>query len=368
MGSNILIILISLIVIAVVAFIVFKTTKKKFEFKGESEFNSMLTEILAESFSTNPLPNVTQKIVRILKRYYKVEYVTVLILNNSNRLKVISSNIQGEYFKRVEQYCNEQLRSMEESIVKLHISENGTLDNELARLRGIKFSLFAPLIFKDNLIGAVLIEGTNIANLEKEKIREEIYGKIFKSTAMVLQNIIHTEKLVNMLSTDQLTGVFNRRYLDNKLTEEVNVHRNNKRTFNVALMDIDHFKKFNDTYGHQFGDLVLQKVSQIIQKNIRNSEINYRRNDWIARYGGEEFLIVFSNSNQKDIYNKVNRLREEISKLVLTDGETKANVTVSFGIATFPNHGMTPEMLIEKADEALYQSKNDGRNRVTIAK
>lgn len=328
----------------------------------------MLTNILIESFSTNSLSTVTQKIVGILQEYYKVEYVTLMMLGNSGKLRAISSNVQDDYIKSVEIYCNEQLRSMEESIVKLHISENGTLDNELARLRGIKFSLFGPLIFKDNLIGAVLIEGTNIAILEREKIREEIYGKIFKSTAMVLQNIIHTERLVKMLSTDQLTGVFNRRYLDSKLLDEVKTHMNNKKTFNVVLLDIDHFKRYNDTYGHQFGDLVLQKVSQFIQKNIRKSEIKSRRNDWIARYGGEEFLIVFSNSNQKDIYNKVNRLREDISKITVSDGKVSTKITVSFGLATFPIHGNTPEKLIEKADEALYDSKNNGRNRVTIAK
>lgn len=365
MGYNVIIALIAILIIIVASLVIHKLTRRKYELQGKSEFNSMLTNILIESFSTNSLSTVTQKIVDILQEYYKVEYVTLMMLGNSGKLRAISSNVQDNYIKNVEIYCNNQLKNMEETIVKLHISENGTLDNKLAKARGIQFSLFGPLIFKDNLIGAVLIEGTNIANLEKEKIREEIYGKIFKSTAMVLQNIIHTERLVKMLSTDQLTGVFNRRYLDNKLLDEVKTHRNNKKTFNVVLLDIDHFKKFNDAYGHQFGDLVLQKVSQFIQKNIRKSEIN---SNWIARYGGEEFLIVFSNSNQKDIYNKVNRLREDISKITMSDGKVSTKITVSFGLATFPIHGNTPEKLIEKADEALYESKNNGRNRVTIAK
>jgi len=365
LGYNVIIALIAILIIIVASLVIHKLTRRKYELQGKSEFNSMLTNILIESFSTNSLSTVTQKIVDILQEYYKVEYVTLMMLGNSGKLRAISSNVQDNYIKNVEIYCNNQLKNMEETIVKLHISENGTLDNKLAKARGIQFSLFGPLIFKDNLIGAVLIEGTNIANLEKEKIREEIYGKIFKSTAMVLQNIIHTERLVKMLSTDQLTGVFNRRYLDNKLLDEVKTHRNNKKTFNVVLLDIDHFKKFNDAYGHQFGDLVLQKVSQFIQKNIRKSEIN---SNWIARYGGEEFLIVFSNSNQKDIYNKVNRLREDISKITMSDGKVSTKITVSFGLATFPIHGNTPEKLIEKADEALYESKNNGRNRVTIAK
>ena len=368
MGYNVIIALIAILIIIVASLVIHKLTRRKYEFTGESEFNSMLTNILIESFSTNSLSTVTQKIVGILQEYYKVEYVTLMMLGNSGKLRAISSNVQDDYIKSVEIYCNNQLKNMEETIVKLHISENGTLDNKLAKARGIQFSLFGPLIFKDNLIGAVLIEGTNIAILEREKIREDIYSKIFNSTAMVLQNIIHTERLVKMLSTDQLTGVFNRRYLDSKLLDEVKTHMNNKKTFNVVLLDIDHFKRCNDTYGHQFGDLVLQRLSSYIQRNIRKSETNSRRNDWMARYGGEEFLIVFSDSNQKDIYNKVNRLREDISKITMSDGKVSTKITVSFGLATFPIHGNTPEKLIEKADEALYDSKNNGRNRVTIAK
>ena len=351
-----------------ITFISVRLTRKKYEFKGESEFNSMLTDILSESFSTKSLSSVTNKIVGILKNYYNVDYVTVLMLNKSGKLNIVSSNIQDVHYNNLEAYCNSKLKNMEDSIVKLSISEDGTLKSDIEKQRGIKLSLFAPLVFKDNIVGAVLIEGTNIDEIEKDKIREEIYSKIFKSTAMVLQNIIHTEKLVNMISTDQLTGVFNRRYLDSKLIEEVNVHKDSKKTFNVVLLDIDHFKKFNDTYGHQFGDLVLKKVSNYIKNNIRKNELNSRRNDWVARYGGEEFMIVFSDSSQEDIYNKVDRLRDGISKLILTDGETKAKVTVSFGIATFPINGTTPEKLIEKADTALYESKNNGRNRVTIAR
>lgn len=351
---------IGIMTITIASIASFKIAKQKFEFKSESEFNSMLTKILTESFSDNSLSKVTQEIVVILKSYYKIDYITILILNKATKLRVISSNVQSEHLDRVEQYCNKQLKDMGNSIVKVDISENGALSHEVAQLRDIRFSLFAPLIFKDKVMGAILIEDRDVGKVEKEKMREEIYGKIFKSTAVVLQNIIHTEKLVTMVSTDQLTGVYNRRYMDYTLSEEVNMHKNLGLQLNVVLLDIDHFKKFNDTYGHQFGDLVLRYVSKYIQKNIGSKA-------WIARYGGEEFLISFGRSNQAEVFKKIDEIRKGIAKLVLTDGESEASVTVSFGIATFPIHGATSEKLIEKADDALYESKNAGRNRVTIA-
>lgn len=354
-----------LIIVIVITYII---TKKHYNKQEESEFNIMLTEILNESFSQKSMADVSTQIVKILKSYYKVEYVTFLIKDKYNKLKIVSTNIKPEYVKKVEDYCTNQLNNMGDSIVKLRMAETGELENKIEASRGIQFSLFANLIYNNNLLGAVLIEGTNIENIEKEKIREEIYSKIFNSTAMVIQNIIYKDNLVKMLSTDQLTGVYNRRYMDEQLLNEIKTHRIKRKTFNIAMLDIDYFKKVNDNYGHQFGDLVLQTVSQYIKNNIRDNEFDNRSNDWIARYGGEEFLIVFAESSQKDIYNKVNRLREGISKLNITDGEITASITVSFGIATFPINGKNIDSLVEKADEALYKSKNTGRNKVTVAK
>lgn len=345
--------------------ITYLITKRKYKFKGETEFNEMITDLLNESIANKSMKDTATKIADILKEYYNVEYISILMNKGVKytKLSLVETNINPKYTEEIERYCSMVISG---TIVKLSISDGGNLEYPTAQERGVKFSLIAPLIYGDNMIGAILLEGKSLASIERGKFREEIYSKIFKSTALVLQNVIYTEKVVRMLSTDQLTGVYNRRYIDNKLREEIRYHRDNNKQFNLVMLDIDYFKKFNDTYGHQFGDIVLREMAQYIKRNIRGEDISIRRVDWVARYGGEEFMVVFSDSDRLGIYKKVDKLRKGLSELVIENGEFKANITVSFGISTFPLNGEKVESLIEKADMALYKSKKDGRNKVTL--
>lgn len=353
----------AIVIIVVTVIITLKVSRKN---PKETDLNKILTDILDKSFSSDELSTVTNEIIEILRKYYNVDYITILVTKDNKKLQVLSSNVDNKYIGEIQNYSNIQLKKLENSVVKLNISNKDPL--EYGKHRKIRLSLFAPLIYKNNLVGAVLIESSNLKDVRRNNLREEIYGKLFNSTALVIQNLINTERLVTMLSTDQLTGVYNRRYMDNKLIEEIKHHKECKKTFNLVILDIDYFKKFNDTYGHQFGDVALQEVSQFIKKSVRQITTMNRRKDWVARYGGEEFVIVFSESNQQAIFKKVDQIRKGLSEYTITDGFNTAGVTVSFGIATFPYHGWTPEELIEKADQALYESKNNGRNRVTIAK
>lgn len=134
--------------------------------------------------------------------------------------------------------------------------------------------------------------------------------------------------------------------------------KRNNSTFSIALFDIDHFKKFNDTYGHRHGDKVLTEVAQFVKNNIRED-------DTVFRYGGEEFLIHFNKTNNKEIISRLERIRSGIEKLKIQNDKGEVTpVTASFGLAEYPTHGETPDELIENADKALYKAKNDGRNRI----
>jgi diguanylate cyclase (GGDEF)-like protein len=126
------------------------------------------------------------------------------------------------------------------------------------------------------------------------------------------------------------------------------------------MVDVDHFKKYNDTYGHPEGDVLLKKVGEILQSSLRT-------NDFAARYGGEEFLILLPDQDQKGAMEVAERIRQRIA----TETEDKANqrkaVTASLGVATFPESGRTADLLLVNADAALYKAKNNGRNRVMTA-
>ena len=128
----------------------------------------------------------------------------------------------------------------------------------------------------------------------------------------------------------------------------------------LVLMDIDHFKGFNDNYGHQTGDFILKEMCRLVKKNIRDYDI-------IARYGGEEFAVVLVETNQEDAVKIAEKLRDTIATNIFIDGVKEYKVTASFGVATMqsPKNDFKNSDLIEYADKALYESKKKGRNRVT---
>lgn len=168
------------------------------------------------------------------------------------------------------------------------------------------------------------------------------------------------QDLETLSSTDALTGLHNRRRIRDALNAEVARHQRHGRSFSILMVDVDHFKKYNDTYGHPEGDVLLKKVGEILQSSLRT-------NDFASRYGGEEFLILLPDQDQKGAMEVAERIRQRIA----VETEDKANqrkaVTVSLGVATFPESGRTADLLLVNADAALYRAKNDGRNRVMMA-
>lgn len=165
--------------------------------------------------------------------------------------------------------------------------------------------------------------------------------------------------------TDALTGIYNRRYLDRRLKEEVCRAQRYGSPLSVALIDIDHFKRVNDTFGHPCGDRVLAGLGRLISKNIRPSDI-------AARYGGEEFLIILTATSAVDAATLAGRLRQRVAaqKLVLighANEPSELRLTVSIGLASLDQEVNSTELLIQRADEALYRAKGEGRNRVVTA-
>lgn len=158
---------------------------------------------------------------------------------------------------------------------------------------------------------------------------------------------------------DKLTGAYNRRYLEEVLSQFIEDARNDEKSFSIIMLDIDNFKGINDVYGHHDGDKVLKKMSQIIFNNIREADI-------YGRYGGEEFIIVLPDCDDNKAFSTAERLRTVIQKAKLLGN--KREVTVSMGVANFPIHGQTYSRLIKRADQALYVAKELGRNRCELWK
>ena len=165
--------------------------------------------------------------------------------------------------------------------------------------------------------------------------------------------------------TDPLTGIYNRRYLDHRLEEEVSRSQRYNLPFSMLMLDIDHFKRVNDTHGHQAGDLILKTFSRIILDTLRESDI-------VARYGGEEFLIILPNTGEPGALAMAERLRNMVEEYEFALPENKEentrsiSITVSIGVASYSSEISEYRSLIENADRALYRAKSAGRNKVVV--
>lgn len=169
-------------------------------------------------------------------------------------------------------------------------------------------------------------------------------------------------ELERLSVTDELTGLANRRHLDDELEREVRRHERHKHAFGVLMLDVDRFKALNDTHGHPAGDAVLTQLARVLEECTR-------KGDTVARFGGEEFLVILPETPIEGATLLAERIRAatEGYRFAIEESGAELKVTVSIGVAIFPQEGRTPELLIAAADQALYRSKQDGRNRVTAA-
>ncbi|MBQ4132739.1 MAG: diguanylate cyclase, partial [Desulfovibrionaceae bacterium] len=177
---------------------------------------------------------------------------------------------------------------------------------------------------------------------------------------MVKKLQARTEEFRDLSYRDQLTNLWNRRYFPEAFQREIELSVRYATPLSLGMADIDHFKRVNDTFGHDAGDVVLRHIAALLQKNLRNSDI-------VARYGGEEFILLLPHTRQKTaagVLEKLRRLCEQTG--IEVNGKT-IRVTISFGLVSLPEKTRTPaDVLIKHADIALYQSKQNGRNRITI--
>lgn len=161
-----------------------------------------------------------------------------------------------------------------------------------------------------------------------------------------------------LATTDGLTELYNHRYFQEQMLQNIETGKRYDKPFSLIMIDIDFFKKFNDTYGHQSGDAVLRQVAQILKKNVRSSDI-------VCRYGGEEMAIILTNTNNEDAIVTAEKICRAVSEhpLKLVNGND-VQVTISLGVSTYPEHGTTAQEMIKYADDCLYIAKENGRNQV----
>lgn len=190
----------------------------------------------------------------------------------------------------------------------------------------------------------------------------ELLRKIAGQVAMVIDRIVQYQHHRELSMTDELTGVFNRRYFNQRFDREMQRALRYDRPLSVVMIDIDHFKTYNDHHGHLMGDQVLQEVASLLERSIRKADI-------LARFGGEEFVILLPEIDKERGRKVAEKLRRVVERADFPKEDTQplGKLTVSLGLAAFPEDSRRAPELLERADQALYTAKTLGRNQVAVA-
>jgi len=229
---------------------------------------------------------------------------------------------------------------------------------------GENASICLPLLAQGETLGILhLLDGTPRAG-EADALRAAAKDKLAKILAdnigLGIANLKLRETMRNQSIRDPLTGLFNRRYMEEALALEMHRSRRNAAPLAVIMIDIDHFKQFNDDFGHDGGDAILRALGEFLRKHVRGSDI-------ACRYGGEEFTLILSPSTAEGARLRAEKIRADAERLSISHaGRDLGAITLSLGVAVFPGQGTDGATIVKAADVALYEAKSAGRNRVVM--
>ena len=244
---------------------------------------------------------------------------------------------------------------------RLHVMQHGGVGCHHLPEQTPGVTLCIPLVSQDDTQGIFHLTSSSTdsdAWLTKQQL---LAVTVSEQLSIAISNLRLREALRGLSIRDSLTGLYNRRYLEETLERELRRLERNHTTLCLLVFDVDHFKTFNDTFGHDAGDVVLKKLADLLKQNSRSSDI-------ACRYGGEEFIVVLPDTTEAIALQRATSLHEQLQLLDVTYHEQSlGDITVSIGIAVAPEQGSTLEVLIRHADLALYQAKQTGRNKTVLA-
>lgn len=237
-------------------------------------------------------------------------------------------------------------------------NKNGAHINECQPFQDSSHLICVDLIDNQELFGVLHFLG------QKQTVRDKnvrnVVMQLSEQISLGLTNLRVKNQLRHQAIRDPLTNLYNRRFMLEGFEQALNRAERHNYSLAVLMIDLDHFKNFNDNYGHKIGDLVLTEVAELFRSNLRLEDI-------ACRFGGEEFCIICPDTGLKDAYLLAEKLRVGVSELVLTDEQLSlSSVTISTGIAVYPNHAIKSQQLLIEADKALYSAKKRGRNTTVV--
>lgn len=230
------------------------------------------------------------------------------------------------------------------------------------------YAMCVPMAAQGETLGVLYLDGGKSGGLQSaarfqrlSESEERMVKTLAEHLALAVANLNLRETLRTQSIRDPLTGLFNRRYMEESLERELRRAIRKKFPLAVLMVDVDHFKRFNDTFGHEAGDEILRELAHLFQSQVRAEDI-------VCRYGGEEFILILPEVSLEAARERGERFREAAkSTQILYRGKTLERLTISVGLSGCPQHGTTGETLLRIADAALYRAKEEGRDRVVVA-
>jgi diguanylate cyclase (GGDEF)-like protein len=311
--------------------------------------NKIINKLIRISLDNTDIKKAAQKMIMLIEEQYSIKNCSFFI-GNKDKLDYLGTDVPEEYLEDVKKYINRI--STTKDAVFIDSAEGGCLSYSSAEKRHIVFSVFIYLKKMNDILGSLYLELDSKQNIEV--FEQEIFKTVMETLTIALENLIIRQELIELSSKDQLTKLYNRTYLQ----EYIKTLEDKK--YSLAMLDIDYFKKINDTYGHKTGDDVLKYVSSILNK------ITTRINGEVFRIGGEEFLVVAFESKPA-LSGLIEEVRKEIEHKELINNGKIIKLTISSGIADFYD-GVDFEDVQNKADQELYKAKESGRNKICIYK
>lgn len=347
-------------------------SKDGVENSAQTRLNSILNELLLKSMFSNEFRNLSdflnyerimvEKLFSLLSSFVEyhiagvyfaspddfTENIVYIDTLGRNLSKNLLSDVSYDFFRKMEEHKN--IKGSKFEVVRMILGKE--LDYEFSDLSS---KIIIPLIFDKKLIGGICFYTRQEIDYSSFKYFDIMISELLAIFKMKYQ---YTEKEF-MSVLDGLTGLYNRRQFEIGLEQECNRTKRHPSDFSLAILDIDFFKKVNDTYGHQYGDYVLKTVADLMKQSFRKTDLLYR-------YGGEELVMIMPETNIEGALIPVQRLRRMVEEYDFDYNGVKAKVTVSIGLTMNYSNLNTSADILKSADEALYRAKEEGRNRVIL--
>jgi diguanylate cyclase (GGDEF)-like protein len=346
--------------------------KENADHSAQTQLNLILNNLLMKSIFSNEFRNLSdflgyerilvEKLFSLLSSFVEYHVAGVYFASpddfaestvyfdtlGRNMPKNLLSDISYDFFRTMEEH--KTIKSSKFEVVRMLLGKE--LDYKFSDLSS---KIIIPLIFDKKLIGGICFYSRQDVDYSSFKYFDIMISELLAIFKMKYQ---YTEKEF-MSVLDGLTGLYNRRLFEVSLEREYNRTKRHPSDFSLAILDIDFFKKVNDTYGHQYGDYVLKTVATIMKQS-------FRKTDLLFRYGGEELVIIMAETNIEGAIIPVQRLRKAVEDYDFNYNGVHSKVTVSIGLTTNYQDFTSPSEILKSADEALYRAKESGRNRVIL--